>query len=148
MLGSVTLTPSAFTNSFSPVTFDIKGLDLLSSATDVTDFSVALTSSTPHNKTYHIKGGDFAVDPATLVHIGTPLPHTQRRRRPGAVDAGAEPDRPGSAQLSPGQASPSCRLKRHRPSGEHLRRKPGPARSTSVRGLLRFRISHHAPGRA
>ena len=76
VLGSVTLTPSTFTNSYQPVTFDIKGLDLLSSATDVTDFSVRLTSSTPHNKTYHIKGGDFAVDPATLVHIWAPLLHT------------------------------------------------------------------------
>jgi hypothetical protein len=73
VLGSVTLTPASFTKSFSPVTFDISSLDLQSSLTIPTDFSVALTSPTPHNKTYHIKGGDFSGDPSEYINTGTPL---------------------------------------------------------------------------
>lgn len=87
VLGSVSLSPSAFTHSFNQVTFDLTGLDLVPSATDVLDFSIALSSLTPHNRSYHIKGDDFLGGPTGVVNTGTPLPHTP----PGPAPAVPEP---------------------------------------------------------
>jgi hypothetical protein len=65
-----------FSQSFSPITFDITGLNIPSFSTDVRDLSVALTSSTPQNKTYHIKGGRISGDPSVYINTGTPIAHS------------------------------------------------------------------------
>jgi hypothetical protein len=76
ILGSITLTPASFTNQWNAVIFDITGLNLASSPTNSTNFSVALMSSTPSNKTYHIKADSFSADNTNYINTGTPVPIT------------------------------------------------------------------------
>src|SRR5262245_41093948 len=70
VLGSATLTPASFNNQWNTVIFDIKPLNLPSSVTNPTNFSVALMSLTPNNKTYHIKADSFSADNTNYINTG------------------------------------------------------------------------------
>ena len=85
VLRSVTLTPAAFTNQFSPVAFDLTGLNLVSSPVNPTNFSVALTSPTASNEAYFIKGDSFSSNSPTSVNTGSPVTPAFSNPEPSSI---------------------------------------------------------------